>query len=92
VVGEVERDKLGLLRDAGIARRALEVRRQRASRDRPGQRVLAAAGAEEKDVHMLYYAMCDGLENRDSYGCIYTKLAQVCPWIFISNLPCLLIL
>ena len=51
VVGDVERHAFGLLRDAGIARRAIEPVGQRARRDLPGQRVLASAGAEEEDVH-----------------------------------------
>ena len=51
VVGDVERDALGLARDAGVARRAIEPVGERACRDLPGQRVLAPAGAEEEDVH-----------------------------------------
>ena len=51
VVGDVERDAFGLLRDAGIARRANEPVGQRAGGELPGQRVLAPAGAEEENVH-----------------------------------------
>jgi len=51
VVGEVERDAFRLLRNAGIARRAIKLVRQRARGDRPGERVLAAAGTENEDVH-----------------------------------------
>ena len=51
MVGEVERDALGFLRDAGIAGRAVNLIRERARRDFPGQRVLAAAGAEDQDIH-----------------------------------------
>ena len=51
MVGDVERDAFGLLRDAGIARRAEQPVGQRARRKLPRQRVLAAAGTEEKNVH-----------------------------------------
>ena len=51
VVGDVERHALGLLRDAGVARRADEPVGQRAGGELPGQRVLASAGAEEENVH-----------------------------------------
>ena len=51
MVGDVERDAFGLLGDAGIARRADQPVGQRARRHLPGQRVLAAAGAEEENVH-----------------------------------------
>ena len=51
VVGHVERHALGHLGDAGIAGRAIELAEQRAGRNRPGQRVLAAAGADEENVH-----------------------------------------
>ena len=51
VVGDVERHAFRLLRDAGVARRADQPVGERARRHLPGQRVLAPAGAEEKDVH-----------------------------------------
>ena len=51
LVGQIERDAFGLLRDAGIARRAIEPVGQRARRHLPGQRVLASAGTEDEDVH-----------------------------------------
>ena len=51
MVGNVERHQLAFPRDAGIARRAVELLDQRARRDLPGQRMLAPAGAEEEDVH-----------------------------------------
>ncbi len=51
VVAKIERDAFGDLRDAGIAGRADDPRRQRARRNGPGQRMLTAAGTEEKDVH-----------------------------------------
>ena len=51
VVGDVERHAFGLLRDAGIAGRAIELVGERAGRHFPGQRVLASAGAENEDVH-----------------------------------------
>ena len=53
VVGDVERDAFGLPRDAGIARRATEFRHQRRCRDLPGQRVFAAAGTEQENVHEM---------------------------------------
>ncbi len=53
VVGDVERHQLALLGDAGIAGRAVQLRDQRARRDLPGERVLAAARAEEEDVHEI---------------------------------------
>ena len=40
-----------LLRDAGVARRAIQLVGERARRQLPGQRVLAAARADQKDVH-----------------------------------------
>ena len=51
MVGDVERHAFGLLRDAGIAGRAIELVGERAGRHLPGQRVLASAGTEQKDVH-----------------------------------------
>src|SRR5262249_55311398 len=53
VVGDVERYAHRLLGDAGVARRAPQLVGERARGDLPGQRMLAAAGAEEKDVHAL---------------------------------------
>ena len=53
VVGEVERHALGLLRDAGVARRADQPVGQRAGGKLPGQRVFAAAGTEEENVHAV---------------------------------------
>jgi hypothetical protein len=51
MVGEIERDAFRLLRDAGIAGRAIELVGERAGRHFPGQRMLAAAGTEDQDVH-----------------------------------------
>ena len=51
MVGDIERHAFGFPRDAGIARRAPEFRHQRRSRDLPRQRVFAAAGTEQKNVH-----------------------------------------
>ena len=51
VIGGIERDARRLLRDPGIARRAIEPVHQRACRHLPGERVLASAGAEKQDVH-----------------------------------------
>src|SRR5262249_22797014 len=50
-VGQIDRHAFGLLRDAGIAGRAIELRDQRRSGDLPGERVLASARAEKQDVH-----------------------------------------
>ena len=51
VVGDVERHALGHLGDAGVAGRAIELAQQGAARKGPGQRMLAAAGADEEYVH-----------------------------------------
>ena len=51
VIGNVERDAFGLARDPGIAGRAPQFCDQRGSRDLPRQRVFAAAGPEQEDVH-----------------------------------------
>ena len=48
---DVERDAFGHLGDAGIAGRAAELVHSGRGRDRPGQRMLAAAAAEDQDVH-----------------------------------------
>jgi hypothetical protein len=51
VIGNVERHALGLPRNAGIARRAIDPLDQRARRDLPGERVLASAATDEENVH-----------------------------------------
>ena len=51
VVGEIERDELAVLRDAGIAGRTIKPLHQRARRNLPRQRMLAAAGTEQENVH-----------------------------------------
>ena len=51
MVGNIERHADGLAGDAGIAGRAIELLGQRARRDLPGQRMFAAAGAKNEDVH-----------------------------------------
>ena len=51
MIGDVERDELGAFRDAGIARRGVELPELRRLRELPGQRMLAPAGADEEDVH-----------------------------------------
>ena len=53
MVGDIERDAFGFPRDAGIARRAPEFGQQRRGRDLPRQRVFAAAGTEQEDVHEM---------------------------------------
>ena len=47
----IERDKLGLVRDAVVAGRAIKPIAERAGRHLPRERVLAPAGAEEQDIH-----------------------------------------
>jgi hypothetical protein len=51
VVGDVERDQFGFLGDAGIARRGVKPGQHRRGRQLPGQRMLATAGTDEKNVH-----------------------------------------
>ena len=51
VVGGVNRHKLRLLRDAGIARRTPQPVDERAGGKLPGQRVFTAAAAEQKNIH-----------------------------------------
>ncbi len=60
MIGRIERHAFGLLRDPGIARRAIEAVHQRARRHFPGQRMLASAGSEQKDVHSMNPS-CPGL-------------------------------
>ena len=51
MVGNVQRDAFGFPCDPGIAGRAPQFCDQRGSRDLPRQRVFAAAGPEQEDVH-----------------------------------------
>ena len=51
MVGDIEVDALGAFGDAGIARRGEERAELRRLGDLPGQRMLAPAGTDEKDVH-----------------------------------------
>src|SRR5262249_23570378 len=51
VVGDIERHDLAVAGDAGVARRAKKPLDQRTRRDLPGERMLASARAEKKDVH-----------------------------------------
>ena len=50
-VHRIDGHAFGDLRDAGIARRAIELRHERARGERPGKRMLASARTDEKDVH-----------------------------------------
>ena len=50
-VHRIDGHAFGDLRDAGISRRAIELRHQRACGNRPGKRVLASARTDEEDVH-----------------------------------------
>ncbi|MHC2435595.1 hypothetical protein ACVMB0_002970 [Bradyrhizobium sp. USDA 4451] len=52
MIGDIERDAFGLARDPGIARRAPQFLNQRRCGDLPRQRMFAAAGTEQKDVHL----------------------------------------
>jgi hypothetical protein len=51
VVGDIKRHAGRFAGDAGIAGGAIELLGQRARRDLPGQRMFAAAGAKNEDVH-----------------------------------------
>src|SRR5262249_42679354 len=51
VVGDIERHDLAVAGDAGVARRAKKPLDQRTRRDLPGERMLASARAEKKDIH-----------------------------------------
>ncbi len=51
MVGDIERHAFGFPGDAGIARRAPQLCHQRGACDLPRQRVFAAAGTEQKNVH-----------------------------------------
>ena len=53
VVGDIERDQFGFLGDAGIARRGVELGQHRRGGELPGQRMLAAAGPDEKNIHAV---------------------------------------
>ena len=55
MVADIERNALRLTRDARIARGADEPVYERACRHLPGQRMFAAAGAKEQDVHGLQH-------------------------------------
>ena len=63
MVGKIERHADRLARDAGIAGRAIERLGQRARRDLPGQRVFAAAGAKNEDIHMRMFIACPYLPH-----------------------------
>ena len=51
MVGGVERDQLGMLGDAGIAGRRVELAQQRRLRELPGERMFAPARTDEQDIH-----------------------------------------
>ena len=61
MIRDIERHAFGFARDAGVARRAPEFRQQRGRGDFPGQRVFAAAGTEQKNVHGIDVADAQGL-------------------------------
>src|SRR5262249_17795868 len=60
VVGDIERHAFGLARDPRIARRAPELCRQRRRCDLPRQRMFAAAGTEQENVHEMSDARIPG--------------------------------
>ena len=51
MVGDVQRHAFGVLRDAGIARRAPQLRQQGRCRDLPAQGMFAAAGTKHENIH-----------------------------------------
>src|SRR5690606_22258034 len=51
MVGDIERDAFGVLRDAGIAGRGVKPAQQRRGRNLPRQRMLAPARADQEYVH-----------------------------------------
>ena len=51
MVGDGERDALGDLRNSAVPGRTIELGQQRAGAQLPGERMLAAAGADEEYVH-----------------------------------------
>ena len=53
VIGRIDRDALGDLGDPGITGRAEELGQERACAQRPGERVLAAARANQQDIHQV---------------------------------------
>jgi hypothetical protein len=60
VVGRIERHAFGLLRNPGIARRAIKAAHQRTRGDLPSQRMFTPAGTEQKNVHSLRKALFRG--------------------------------
>ena len=52
MIGDIERDTFGFAGDAGIAGGAVKPVGQRACRHLPGQRMLAAAGAQQQNIHV----------------------------------------
>ncbi len=60
MIARIERHTFGVLRDAGIAGCAIELLHQRACRHFPGQRMFAAAGAEQEDIHTVRNALFRG--------------------------------
>ena len=55
MVGRIEPDQLGVPGDPGVPRGAIEPVDQRTIRELPGQRMLAPAGPEQKQVHESAY-------------------------------------
>ena len=51
MVGQIERDELGVASDSGVSGSAIEPVDQRAVGNLPGERMLAPAGPEQKQVH-----------------------------------------
>ena len=79
MIGEVERDAFGFAGDAGIARRAVKLVDKRACRHLPGQRMLAPAGAQKQDVHLLrrIFRRCpSGLASGPNYVAKHRRRAD----------------
>ena len=55
MVGRIEPDELSVPGDPGVPRGAIEPVDQRTIRELPGQRMLAPAGPEQKQVHESAY-------------------------------------
>ena len=53
VIGRIDRDTLGDFCNPGIPGRAEELGQERACAQRPGERVLAAARANQQDIHQV---------------------------------------
>ena len=87
MVAGIDRDQLGVVGDAGIAGGAVEPLDQGARGDLPGQRVLAAAGADEKDVHCLKSDAVQGGGGVSFRGATQQTPACAVPMIGAGSYP-----